>query len=139
MKLLIDGNIILDVLQKREPHYKDSAYIWKLCETNMVEGSVSALTFANLVYIMRKQLNPAIINEILKKLLLIFTFEDLTNSDIITASEMQWNDFEDAIQSATAKRIRADIIITRNIKDFKDSEVAAYTPTDFIQHSDYYL
>ena len=58
MKLLIDANILLDVLQKREPHYKDSALIWKLCETEQAKGYVSALTFADLVYIMRKELDP---------------------------------------------------------------------------------
>ncbi len=132
MKLLIDGNIILDVLQKREPHYEDSAMIWKMCETNMAEGYVSALTFANLVYIMRKELNSEKINEVLKKLSLIFSFEDLTLSDINTAAEMQWDDFEDAVQAATAKRIHADYIITRNVKDFKKSAVNAFTPTEYL-------
>ena len=47
MKLLIDANILLDVLQKREPYYHDSALIWKLCETEQVKGHVSTLTFAN--------------------------------------------------------------------------------------------
>ena len=51
MRLLIDANVILDVLQNREPHVKDSAAIWRLCETRQAEGFISALTFANLVYI----------------------------------------------------------------------------------------
>ena len=132
MKLLIDGNIILDVLQKREPYYEDSARIWKMCETDLAEGYVSALTFANLVYVMRKELDTEKINEVLKKMSLIFTFEDLKASDISTAAEMQWNDFEDAIQAATAKRIHADHIITRNVKDFKKSKVMALTPAEFL-------
>ena len=52
MKLLIDGNILLDVLQKRLPYFEDSVRIWKICETKQAEGYVSALTFANLVYVM---------------------------------------------------------------------------------------
>ena len=67
MRLLIDGNVILDVLQKREPHFEDSVRIWKLCETDQVEGVVSALTFANLVYVMRKELSPELIEDVLKK------------------------------------------------------------------------
>ena len=132
MKLLIDGNILLDVLQRRTPYFKDSVGIWKICETKQVEGYVSALTFANLVYVMRKELNAEKINEVLKKLSLIFIFESLNVSDISTAAEMQWADFEDAIQSATAKRIRADYIITRNMKDFKNSEIMALTATEFL-------
>lgn len=132
MKLLIDGNIILDVLQKREPHYEDSAKVWKMCETDLAEGCVSALTFANLVYVMRKELDAEKINEVLKKMSLIFTFEDLNASDISTAAQMQWDDFEDAIQAATAKRIHADHIITRNVKDFKKSQIMAFTPAEFL-------
>lgn len=50
MKLLIDANILLDVLQNRKPYVQDSSVIWKLCETEKVKGYVSALTYANLVY-----------------------------------------------------------------------------------------
>ena len=56
MKLLIDGNIILDVLQKREPYYEDSAKIRKMCGTELAEGFVSALAFTNLVYVMQSML-----------------------------------------------------------------------------------
>ncbi|MCR4763767.1 MAG: PIN domain-containing protein [Lachnospiraceae bacterium] len=132
MKLLIDGNIVLDVLQKREPYYEDSAKIWKMCETDLAEGCVSVFTFANLVYVMRKELDAENISEVLKKLSLIFTFEDLNASDISKAAEMQWEDFEDAVQAATARRIHADHIITRNVKDFSKSEITAYTPTEFL-------
>ena len=132
MRLLIDGNILLDVLQKRAPHYEDSAKVWKMCETDMADGYISALTFANLVYIMRKELDAEKVSEVLKKMSLIFIFEDLTASDINAATEMKWADFEDAVQAATAKRIHADYIITRNVKDFKNSEVIAFTPSEFL-------
>jgi predicted nucleic acid-binding protein len=132
MRLLIDGNIILDVLQNREPHVVDSAKIWKLCETDQVEGYVSGLTFSNLVYIMRKELSPEKINEVFKSLGLIFRFTDLTVSDLAKAAEQQWDDFEDALQAATAERIHADNIITRNVKDFKKSKIVAFTPTEFL-------
>jgi predicted nucleic acid-binding protein len=132
MRLLIDGNIILDVLQNREPHIVDSAKIWKLCETDQAEGYVSALTFSNLVYIMRKELSPEKINEVFKSLGLIFQFTDMTVSDLTKAAEQQWDDFEDALQAATAERIHADNIITRNVKDFKQSKIVAFTPTEFL-------
>lgn len=132
MKLLIDANILLDVLQEREPHYHDSALIWKLCETEQVKGYVSTLTFANMVYVMRKELTPERIEETLRALNLIFEFTDLTTADIVRAAEMKWDDFEDAIQSAMAERIHTDYIITRNIRDFRKSKVMALTPREFI-------
>ena len=133
MKVLIDGNIILDVLQNRETHVEASSKVWKLCETDLVDGYVSALTFANLVYVMRKELTPEKVNEVLKKLVLIFHFTELGVSDMHKAADMMWNDYEDAVQAATAERIRATAIITRNIKDYRRSTVPAFTPTEFLE------
>lgn len=132
MKLLIDANILLDVLQNREPHVQDSSVIWKLCETEKVKGYVSVLTFANLVYIMRKELDPKKIEETLNALSLIFEFADFNTSDLANAAELEWDDFEDAVQSVTAERIHADYIITRNVRDFAKSKVVAFTPSELI-------
>ena len=71
-------------------------------------------------------------NEVFKTLGLIFQFTDLTVSDMAKTAEMQWDDFEDALQAATAERIHADNIITRNVKDFKQSIIVAFTPTEFL-------
>lgn len=132
MRLLIDGNILLDVLQKREPHFEASAMIWKLCETEQAEGFVSALTFANMVYVMRKDLTPETIEEVFKKLSLIFRFTDLTAGDLNRAAALQWSDFEDAVRAETAERIHADYLITRNVRDFKQSKVITFTPSEFL-------
>ena len=130
MVLLIDANIILDVLLNRPEFVKDSALIWKLCETERAKGYVSALTFANIVYIMRKQLDPEKIKEVYQKLSLIFEFADFSVSDLTHATELNWKDFEDAVQSVTAERIHADYIITRNVRDFSQSKVMAFTPSE---------
>ncbi len=63
---------------------------------------------------------------------MIFQFADLCVSDIMKAAEMKWDDFEDAVQSVTEERIRADYIITRNIRDFRKSKVPSLTPTEFL-------
>ena len=137
MKLLIDANILLDVLQKREPHYKYSSIIWKLCEAGKAQGFVSVLTFMNLVYILRKELTPDKIEDSYKALSLIFTFEELTQNDVTNAFEMRLKDFEDAVQIQTAQRVGADFIITRNVKDFMKSPVPAYTPVELIQRIEF--
>ena len=131
-KLLIDGNIILDVMQKREPFYRDSSMIWKLCETGICTGSISALTFADMVYIMRKELDPEDIKRVLERLDLIFTIEDLRGDDLLLAAEMKWQDYEDALQEVTAKRIKAEYIVTRNLKDFTEGTVTAVSPGDLL-------
>ena len=132
MRLLIDVNILLDVLQARKPHLRESSLIWKLCETRQVEGYVPALSFANLVYIMRKEMDAKKIEETLKSLSLIFNIADLKASDLKDTADLHWDDFEDAVQSVTASRIGADYIITRNTKDFKESKIPAKTPVDLL-------
>ena len=73
MKILIDTNIILDVLCKRDDFYKDSAMVWKLCEVKKITGAVSALSIPNIIYIMRKELDAERTKEILNSISLIFT------------------------------------------------------------------
>ncbi len=133
MKYLVDANILLDVLQKREPHYKFSSIIWKLCEAGKAEGYVSVLTFMNLTYVLRKELTPERITEIYKALSLIFSFEDLTENDVRNAVEMGLGDFEDAVQIQTAHRVGAECIVTRNVKDYIKSPVPAFTPEELIR------
>ncbi len=133
MRALIDGNIILDVLQNRKPHVETSAKIWKMCETDRLEGYVSALTFADLVYVMRKELAPERICEVLNGLSLIFRFADLSVADITKAAEMKWKDYEDAVQAVTAERVRAQFIVTRNIRDYTQSAVPALTPGELLE------
>ena len=132
MKASIDANVILDVLQKREPHFEDSLKIWKLCETERVEGCVSTLTFANLIYVMRKELQPQRIAAVFNATSLIFHFVALDVADLVVAVEKKWDDFEDAVQVATAERLHADFIITRNTKDFVRSPIPAVAPSEFL-------
>ena len=132
MKLLIDANILLDVLQNRENFVRASSMVWKLCETEQAKGYISALTFANLVYIMRKEMDAQRIEEVLHMLSLIFEFAELNDSDLFRAAALQWPDFEDAVQSVTAERVHADYIITRNVRDFSRSKVIAFTPDELL-------
>lgn len=132
MVLLIDTNVILDVLINRPEFVKDSSMIWKLCETEQVRGYISTLTYANMMYVMRKQMTPDQIAEIFRKLSLIFEFADFSPAVLERAVTMKWKDFEDAVQSATAEAIHADYIITRNLKDFTQSRVMAFTPSELL-------
>lgn len=132
MTLLIDANIVLDVLQNRENFVKESAMIWKLCETEQAKGYISTLSFASIMYILRKELTSDKIEEVYHKLCLIFEFADFSSSILSKAVEMNWKDFEDAVQSATAEQIHADYIITRNVRDFTRSKVVAFTPTELL-------
>ena len=132
MRVLIDANILLDVLQARRPHLKNSSLIWKLCETGQTTGYVSSLSFANIVYVMRKELDAETIEDVFAKLQLIFRFTELSVSDLSKAIALRLDDFEDALQIATASRLKVDYIITRNVKDFIESETPVVTPDEYL-------
>lgn len=134
MKVLIDTNIILDVLCARPDFLEASAKVWKLCEVNKIEGVISALTVPNIVYILRKELTPEKTQQLIQQITMIFKVIDLKAVDLINAAEMYTSDYENAVQMCQAKRIKADFIVTRNIKDFKDSKITALKPNEFLEN-----
>ena len=132
MKVFIDTNVILDVLCKREKFYNDSLNVLKLCEANIIKGYLSALSITNIIYIMRKELNNEKIYDIINTLSAIFKIVDLTEKDIHCASILDFDDFEDAVQTAQAQKVRSDYIITRNLNDYINCDVNVITPNNFI-------
>ena len=133
MRVLIDTNVILDVLCEREGFAETALHIFRLCEIKRLDGIVSALSIPNIVYIMRKELDKNRIAAVVERLSLIFTIADLTAADLTQAAKLGFDDFEDALQAACAKRVKAERIITRNTKDFKESPIPAITPVEFIR------
>ena len=133
MKVLIDTNVILDVLCSRQAFLEASEKVFKLCEVNKISGYISALSIPNIIYIMRKELEPERIKEILDQLMLIFHVADLKAAELKKAAGLHFKDYEDAVQSACASRIHADYIVTRNIRDFSNSEVTAIKPSELLE------
>lgn len=132
MKVLIDTNVILDVLCSRAEFLEASSRVWKYCEINKLSGVISALSVPNIVYILRKELDPDKTKEIIDRILLIFDVAELKAEDLRKAAEMKTSDFEDAIQMCCADRINADFIVTRNIRDFVSSPVPAVKPSELL-------
>ena len=132
MKALIDTNVILDVLCGRESFVKFSSMVWKYCEVNRIKGYISALSVPNIVYILRKELNPEKTKQVIDTLFLIFNVADLRASDLKKAGAMKSDDYEDALQMICAERIRADYIVTRNTSDFTYSKVPVITPYELV-------
>ena len=92
------------------------------------------MSITNIAYVMRKELTPDRTQETFIALALAFNFVSLTFEDLEAAADMRWRDFEDAVQSATASRINADYIITRNTKDYQGSKVKAVTPEEYFMN-----
>ena len=131
MKALIDTNIVIDVISKREG-YEDSLEVFKRCELGLVQGYISTITINDAIYILRKHVSQEGVRVAVQTLLLIIDIADILKSDIISAFSSEMTDFEDAIQASCAKRIKAEYIITKNIKDFKGSSIPAVLPKSIL-------
>lgn len=132
MKVLIDTNVILDVLCNRSEFLEASSLVWKYCEVGRIDGVISALSVPNIVYILRKELDPEKTKKIIERLMLIFDIAELKADDLRKAAEMKTDDYEDALQMCCADRIGADFIVTRNIRDFTSSPVTAVKPSELL-------
>lgn len=128
MKVLVDTNVILDVLCNRKEFVEDSLQVFQYCEAQRITGYISALSIPNIVYIMRKELDQERIKEILHTLTMVFSVVELREGDLMKAAELPFDDYEDAVQSVCAARVRADYIVTRNGKDFVNSSIPAISP-----------
>jgi len=135
MKVLIDTNVILDVLLKQEPFYKDSFVIFQLADSGSIKGILAAVSMTNVFFLLRKARNNITdVYQIMDKLAALFTVAPVNEATISTALALRWKDFEDAVQFVTAQENNVDYIITRNEADFISSDIPCMSPTDFIAY-----
>lgn len=133
MRVLIDTNVILDILQKREPFFTDSYRALRRALENDAECLISASAATDIFYVFCKSLGSAQqAKEHIDQLARVVSFADVQGMDIHTALMRAMPDFEDAVVDAVAERSGASYILTRNIKDFTGSVVPAILPADFL-------
>ena len=131
--LFIDTNIVIDLLAKREPFYEAAVKLFSLADRRKVKLYVSSLTFANTNYVLSKMNNSIRAKEILSKFkVLVFVVE--LNDKIIELSlnDKSFSDFEDGLQHYSALENESDIIITRNLRDFKNSKIPVMTAQAYL-------
>ena len=132
-KLFLDTNIVLDLLSRRQPFYDSAARLFSLADNGVVKVSVSALTIANTHYILSKQKSEEDAKEILRKFRLIVEIVSLSEKIIDMAlNNKVFKDFEDSLQYYSASESSQDIIITRNQKDFKSSDIPVLSAEEFL-------
>ncbi len=132
LRVLVDANVVLDVLAKRQPHYPTSAAIWALAEQGEVEGLLAAHSVTTLFYLLAKHLGQQQANLALTQLLQVFDVAAIDRDVILKALALGWQDFEDAVQMAAALKSQANYLVTRNPKDFKDELVQVLQPGDLL-------
>ncbi len=131
--LFIDTNIVIDLLAKREPFYKAAAKLFSLADRGKVKLFVSSLTFANTNYVLSKLNNSTLAREILTRFKVLVVVVDLNDKIIeLSLNDKSFPDFEDGLQHYSALENEADIIITRNLKDFKNAKIPAMTAQAYL-------
>ncbi len=133
-KLLVDTNIVIDLLSRREPFFEEAAELFSLADKKQVELSVSFLTIANTSYALLRQMDSKKAKSVLRKLKLILKILPLDDKAIgLALNDETFSDFEDGLQYFTAIEHEQELIITRNLKDFKNSKLPAMTAKQFIE------
>ena len=133
MNLLIDTNIILDFMLRREPYYENAAKINILSEKGYIRSYISASAVTDIFYVAKKELkNKDTAITLLRNLLKTIHIASVTEGGIHEALDLNWDDFEDSVQYVAGKGISADYIVTRNPKDFADSQIEVILPEKFL-------
>ncbi len=133
-RIFVDTNIVIDLLSRREPFFEEAAELFSLADKKQVELSVSSLTIANTSYALLRQMDSKKAKSVLRKLRLILKILTLDDKIIgLALNDDNFSDFEDGLQYFTAIEDEQELIITRNLKDFKNSKLPTMTAKQFIE------
>lgn len=132
-KVFLDTNIVLDLLEKRLPFYINASKIFYLAEKKQITIGVSSLTFANLSYILSKKTSINEARQILRKLRMLIDVISLSEKVIdLALNDLDFKDFEDALQFYSAMESKQNVIITRNQRDFSKIDIPIMNPEEYL-------
>jgi len=131
-RVLVDINVLLDVLAKREPFLANAVEIWSAAETGRIRGLVSADGFSTVYYLLRRASNHRTALRGLRLIHDIFEIVPLDAQLIHQALDSPMGDFEDAIQYVSALRSQADCVVTRDLRHFRGVELPILAPDAFL-------
>ena len=132
MRITVDLNVVLDVVQKRESLYAASAAVLSRVADGTVTGALPAHAFTTLHYIVERYAGPDKAGELVDWLIRDFDVAEAGRDELVYARKLGFPYFEDGVVAACAARAGSDFIVTRNISDFRTSPVPAITPEEFL-------
>ncbi len=132
--MLFDTDVILDFFFDRKPYSDHAAQLLSLCVSKKVIGSVTPIICSNVYYVLRQTAQHDKVIEKLKQLLMIINVLHMDGDVVLRALNSGFGDFEDALQNfAAVKAKHIDVIITRNVKDYRKSELGIMTPENYLK------
>ncbi len=136
MDLMLDTNIVLDHVGRREPFYELSRRVCLLGLVGEARTFVSTSMVTDLFYLLRKDFGAAEAQRMIQEDLAFLKLVSVTPDDVSEALSQRWPDFEDCLVARCAQKVGADYIVTRNLKDFERSSVRAVTPQQLFDELD---
>lgn len=130
--ILLDLNVLLDVLQARQPFYPASAAVVDKAISGSVAACVPAHALTTVHYLVARYNTPSAADSAVDWLLEHFSIAGVARDELLRARTLGWGDFEDAVVAAAAESSVCEFIITRNISDFARSPVPALTPDEYL-------
>jgi predicted nucleic acid-binding protein len=132
--VLIDTDVILDFFFDRKPFSDDAARVLSLCESREIKGFITSVIISNVYYLLKQNSTHEKVIEKLRQLVTITEILTTDKDAILKALNSNFKDFENALQNYSAElNGQIDIIITRNIKDFKNSSLGIMTPGNYLK------
>ena len=131
-QIFVDTNIVNDLLEKRADFYKEAQELFTLSDQRKVKLYISALTFANVHFLLSRYLKMDARN-VLAKFKVLVEVLAVDDKIIELALNSDFRDFEDAIQYYTAIENDINILITRNKKDFKNVSITILNAKEFLK------
>lgn len=132
-KVFLDTNVVIDLLGEREPFYEFAAKIATLADKGNIKIIVSALTYSTVYYLLSRFEDKEVVKEKIRKFRVISDTADLTNRIVDKALASKFSDFEDALQYYCAVKMDCNILVTRNQKDFKESDFPVLSPEEYLK------
>lgn len=134
MNVFLDTNVVIDFYDQRGEFYYPAAIIFDLAYKGKIKIFVSATTFVNAFFILRKSYTSSELYQSMRNLAALCEITEVDENIINKCLEEERKDFEDSVQYESSKIHQADIVITRNIKDFKDFASNIKTPNEFLDY-----
>ena len=133
-KVLIDTDVILDFFFDRMPFSEESSQILSLCEKKEIQGYVTSIMVSNIYYLLKKTAKHEKVIDNIKMLLNIVDVTTTNKKVVLEALNSEFKDFEDALQNFSAQNDeKITIILTRNVKDYKTSNLSIMTPENYLK------
>jgi len=132
-KVFLDTNVVIDLLGEREPFYESAAKIATIADNGKIQLIVSALTYPTVYYLLSRFEDKEVVKEKIRKFKVIAETSDLTDKIIDKGLSSKFSDLEDSLQYYCAIKMDCNILITRNGKDFKESDIPVLTPDEYLK------